>query len=47
VFVDAGNKSLGLQALMAFTGALPHEVRQATGSADVMLMIQGIPPFRN
>jgi hypothetical protein len=28
VFVDAGNKSLGLQAMMAFTGAQPHEVRQ-------------------
>lgn len=26
VFVDAGNKSLGLQAMMNFTGALPHEV---------------------
>ncbi|KAJ9533609.1 hypothetical protein QJQ45_026671, partial [Haematococcus lacustris] len=25
VFVDAGNKSLGLQAMMAFTGAMPHE----------------------
>lgn len=25
VFVDAGNKSLGLQAMMAFTGAQPHE----------------------
>lgn len=28
VFVDAGNKSLGLQAMMAFTGAQPHEVRE-------------------
>lgn len=27
VFVDCGNKSLGLQAMMAFTGAIPREVR--------------------
>ena len=27
VFVDVGNKSLGLQALMKFMAVKPHEVR--------------------
>ena len=29
VFVDVGNKSCGLEALMSHNGAAPHEVRGA------------------
>eukprot|EP00955_Chlamydomonas_euryale_P090652 364558-Chlamydomonas_euryale.AAC.17 len=33
VFVDIGNKSLGLEALMLYTGAQPDEVRQSAWGA--------------
>lgn len=33
VFVDVGNKSIGLDALMRFIGAQPGEVRHAVGAA--------------